>query len=246
MRRIRLIVAYDGTEYCGWQIQKNAKTIEGVLTDALRIWLKEPIELIGASRTDAGVHAMGNIAVFDTESLVPADRYSIGVNRYLPDDIRVLRSDEVSMEYHPRYRKTEKTYEYTIQNTDIAIPVWQRYAYHVYHNIDIDKMQRAANLFVGEHDFSAFCSAGSKVKTKVRTIYEVSVRREHESLIRIRVRGDGFLYNMVRIISGTLIEVGEGRRGEDDIIEALLTGDRTKAGPTAPAHGLMLVNISEV
>jgi len=215
MRRIRLIVSYDGTNYCGWQIQENAVTVEGTLTDALRKWLKEDIEIIGASRTDSGVHAYGNIAVFDTYSRIPAEKFAIGLNHYLPEDIRVQKSDEVESDYHPRYRNTEKTYEYTILNTKINLPIYSRYSYHVYHPLDFEAMKEAAALLVGEHDFSAFCSAGSQVKSKVRTIYEVSLDKQKAmgcnggEVIRIRVRGNGFLYNMVRIIAGTLVEVGE-------------------------------------
>lgn len=252
MRRIRLVVAYDGTNYCGWQIQDNAITVEGELTKALRTWLQEDVEIIGASRTDSGVHARGNIAVFDTESRIPADKFAVGVNHYLPDDIRVQRSEEVAADYHPRYQKTEKIYEYTILNTKISLPIWQRYAYHVYQGLDLEIMQEAAKLLVGEHDFSAFCSAGSQVKSKVRTVYEVSLTEKPLTtanggrVIRLRVRGNGFLYNMVRIIAGTLIEVGEGRRTLEDVKEALATGERKKAGPTAPPHGLMLLDIREV
>ena len=241
MRRIRLIVSYDGTNYCGWQIQENAVTVEGTLTDALRKWLKEDIEIIGASRTDSGVHAYGNIAVFDTNSRIPAEKFAIGLNHYLPEDIRVQKSDEVESDYHPRYRNTEKTYEYTILNTKINLPTYSRYSYHVYHPLDFEAMKEAAALLVGEHDFSAFCSAGSQVKSKVRTIYEVSLDKQKAmgcnggEVIRIRVRGNGFLYNMVRIIAGTLVEVGEARRSLADVKQALSTGERKKAGPTGPA-----------
>lgn len=251
MRRIRLIVAYDGTGYCGWQIQDNAVTVEGELTKALCTWLQEEVEVIGASRTDSGVHAFGNIAVFDTESRIPAEKFAIGINHYLPADIRVQRSDEVEADYHPRYRKTEKTYEYTILNTKIAIPVYDRYAYHVYHALDVSMMRKAGELLIGEHDFSAFCSAGSQVKSKVRTVYEVTVQEEPVpgcnggSRICIRVRGNGFLYNMVRIIAGTLLEVGQGRRTLQDVEEALASGERKKAGPTAPPQGLTLMEIRE-
>ena len=251
MRRIRLIVAYDGTGYCGWQIQDNAVTVEGELTKALCTWLQEEVEVIGASRTDSGVHAFGNIAVFDTESRIPAEKFAIGINHYLPADIRVQRSDEVEADYHPRYRKTEKTYEYTILNTKIAIPVYDRYAYHVYHALDVSMMRKAGELLMGEHDFSAFCSAGSQVKSKVRTVYEVTVQEEPVpgcnggSRICIRVRGNGFLYNMVRIIAGTLLEVGQGRRTLQDVEEALASGERKKAGPTAPPQGLTLMKIRE-
>ncbi len=149
MRRIRLIVSYDGTNYCGWQIQENAVTVEGTLTDALRKWLKEDIEIIGASRTDSGVHAYGNIAVFDTNSRIPSEKFAIGLNHYLPEDIRVQKSDEVESDYHPRYRNTEKTYEYTILNTKINLPTYSRYSYHVYHPLDFEAMKEAAALLVG-------------------------------------------------------------------------------------------------
>lgn len=251
MRRIRLVVAYDGTDYCGWQIQDNAVTVEGELIKALRTWLREDVEVIGASRTDSGVHALGNIAVFDTQSRIPAYKFAAGLNHYLPQDIRVQHSEEVEADYHPRRRATEKTYEYTILNTRMDLPTCQRYAYHVYRPLDTGRMREAAALLEGEHDFSAFCSAGSQVKSKVRTIYELTVREEPVPgcnggrKICLRVRGSGFLYNMVRIIAGTLIEVGEGRRTLDDVKEALSAGDRKKAGPTAPPQGLMLMEIRE-
>ena len=249
MKRIRLIIAYDGTEYCGWQIQDNAITIEGEVTKALQQLLKEPVELIGASRTDSGVHALGDVAVFDTESRIPPEKMAIALNQYLPSDIRVQRSEEVDGEFHPRYCDSIKTYEYSVLMTKIAIPTLQRYSYHVYHELDVEAMKEAATYLVGTHDFSAFCSAGSQVKTKVRTIYEVNVTEEALRVggegkeIRIQVSGNGFLYNMVRIIAGTFVEVGIGRRSVETVKEAVETGERKKAGPTAPAHGLMLIGI---
>lgn len=251
MRRIRLIVAYDGTEYCGWQKQNNAITVEGVLTKALEELLREKVEVIGASRTDSGVHAMGNIAVFDTESKIPAEKFAIALNHYLPEDIRVQSSDEVCKEYHPRYQKTEKIYEYAVLNTKIALPTYKRYSYHVYQKLNISEIKKAAKVLEGEHDFSAFCSAGSQVKSKVRTIYEISVEEtpvpfSNGNLLRFRVHGNGFLYNMVRIIVGTLLEVGMGRRTVENVEEAILTGNRQKAGPTAPPQGLLLAEIRHV
>ena len=249
MRRIRLIVSYDGTNYCGWQIQENAVTVEGTLTDALRKWLKEDIEIIGASRTDSGVHAYGNIAVFDTYSRIPAEKFAIGLNHYLPEDIRVQKSDEVESDYHPRYRNTEKTYEYTILNTKINLPIYSRYSYHVYHPLDFEAMKEAAALLVGEHDFSAFCSAGSQVKSKVRTIYEVSLDKQKAmgcnggEVIRIRVRGNGFLYNMVRIAAGTLLKAGEHKISPESIAEIIEKKDRSLAGMTMPPQGLTLVSV---
>lgn len=249
MRRIRLRVAYDGTNYCGWQIQDNAITVEEVLTKALAELLQKPVELIGASRTDSGVHAMGNVAVFDTESRIPAEKFAIALNRYLPEDIRVQKSEDVAADFHPRYCDSKKTYEYTITNTAIQIPQRGRYSYHVYYSLDVAKMRKAAKCFIGTHDFSAFCSVGSQVKSKVRTIYSVEVETSEirganpGREIVIRISGNGFLYNMVRIIAGTLLEVGAGRREIATVEEAIATGERSKAGPTAPAHGLMLKEI---
>lgn len=247
--RIRLTVAYDGTDYNGWQIQNNAVTVEEKVTGALQELLKEEIEVIGASRTDSGVHAMGNVAVFDTETRIPPEKLAIALNHYLPPDIRVQRSEQVADDFHPRHCDSTKTYEYTILNARIENPVRSRYSYHVGQPLDMKKMREAAGFLIGTHDFSAFCSAGSQVRSKVRTVYELSIE-EKEPLtggigreIVIRVAGNGFLYNMVRIIAGTLIEVGQGRRSVETVSEAVQTGDRRKAGPTAPARGLMLVGI---
>ena len=243
MRRIRLIVSYDGTNYCGWQIQENAVTVEGTLTDALRKWLKEDIEIIGASRTDSGVHAYGNIAVFDTNSRIPSEKFAIGLNHYLPDDIRVQKSDEVESDYHPRYRNTEKMYEYTILNTKINLPIYSRYSYHVYHPLDFEVMKEAAALLVGEHDFKSFCSIRTQVEDTVRRIYSITIKKNEDDRIDIRISGNGFLYNMVRIIVGTLVEVGLGKREPRELAAIIESGERQKAGHTAPAAGLYLVEV---
>ncbi len=248
MKRIRLRIAYDGTNYCGWQIQNNAVTVAGKVQEALDQLFQPGIELIGASRTDSGVHAMGNVAVFDVETRIPPEKIGIALNHQLPEDIRILSSEEVTADFHPRYADSEKTYEYTIIHTDIEIPTLSRYGYHVYRPLDLEVMRQAAAEIVGTHDFSAFCSAGAQVKTKVRTVYEVDVREEPIAgvsgrKIVIRVRGNGFLYNMVRIIAGTLVEVGMGRRSIEQVKCAIETGERKQAGPTAPAKGLMLVRI---
>lgn len=254
-RRIRLRVSYDGTGYCGWQKQNNGVTIEECLTDALRQLLKKEVEIIGASRTDAGVHAMGNVAVFDTDSRIPAEKFAIALNRYLPETIRVLYSEEVEKDFHPRYCESCKTYDYGILAAPIELPHLHRYRHHVYQNLDVDKMKKAAEYIVGTHDFSAFCSAGSQVKSKVRTVYKLEISEqqlenpigvpyeEKNRDIHIFITGDGFLYNMVRIIAGTLLEVGMGRRSIESVFEAVETGNRMKAGPTAPAKGLTLVGI---
>ena len=240
--RVRLIVAYDGTNYHGWQIQKNAVTVEEILQQALCDLLQEPIELVGASRTDAGVHARGNVAVFDTHTRIPAEKIAIAVNQRLPEDIRVMQSEEVEEQFHPRYAESEKTYEYHISNVPIQLPTRRLYSYFVYLPLDVEKMQEAAKLFVGEHDFAGFCSAKSQVQTTVRTIYDCQVEKEGDEIC-IRVRGNGFLYNMVRIIAGTLVEVGLGRRKLSTVSQAIEKADRSLAGPTAPPEGLTLIKI---
>lgn len=249
VKRIRLRVAYDGTDYCGWQRQNNGATVEGELQKALDQLFGPGVELTGASRTDAGVHALGNVAVFDVETRIPPEKIAVALNHKLPENIRILESEEVAPDFHPRYAKSEKTYEYTVIHTDIEIPTLARYGYHVYRLLNVEAMQEVAKDLEGTHDFSAFCSAGAQVQTKVRTVYEVQVRQEPLTGVKgekivIRVRGNGFLYNMVRIIAGTLLEVGMGRRSREKVQGALATGERTLAGPTAPAKGLMLVGIA--
>lgn len=243
MKRVKLIVAYDGTHYQGWQIQKNGETIESVLNRALYSLTGEEIHVAGASRTDAGVHAMGNVAVFDTSVRMPADKFVYALNQRLPEDIRVQDSCEVPMDFHPRFQDSVKTYEYRILNRDFPLPAYRLNTYFTYRPLDEKRMQQAADHLVGEHDFQSFCAAGAQVKTTVRTIYEVNVKREGE-LITIRITGNGFLYNMVRIIAGTLMKVGQGEWEPEAVQEILEAKDRMKAGPTAPAKGLTLMKIS--
>ena len=242
MKRIMLEIAYDGTAYYGWQVQPGMPTIEAELNKALSALLGEKIEIIGASRTDSGVHALGNVAVFDTNSVFPAQKISLAVNNRLPDDIRVLASYEVAADFHPRKAGCAKTYEYKILNTRIAIPTHRLYSYHIYYPLDPVLMQEAARYLIGEHDFASFCSANSQVKDTIRSIYALDVFKEGD-MITIRVKGNGFLYNMVRIIAGTLIEFGRGRYKPEKMKEILQACDRSMAGPTAPAHGLTLAKI---
>jgi tRNA pseudouridine38-40 synthase len=239
-KRVRLKIAYDGTAYHGWQIQEGQMTIEGVLTDAVREATGESNEIIGASRTDAGVHALGNIVVFDTDSPIPSDKFYMVLNRLLPDDISVVSSDEVAPDWHPRKQDCRKTYEYRIYMSPVRIPVKRLYAHYTYNDLDTEAMDRAAKEFTGEHDFTAFCAAGSQAVTFTRTIYDCSVRREGNEAV-ISVTGSGFLYNMVRIIAGTLMDVGLGRKEADRIPAIIDSLDRRQAGPTLPACGLILV-----
>ena len=241
MRRILIEVAYDGTDYAGWQIQKNGITIEQVLNETLSEFLKEDIRVIGASRTDAGVHALSAMAVFDTDASMPDHKFAYALNRYLPEDIVIQASREVPADFHPRYAKSEKTYEYRILNREMRIPTMRHDTFFYYRPLDVDAMRTAASFLVGEHDFTSFASPHFSSKTSIRILYECSVKKNGD-LITVRVRGNGFLYNMVRIIAGTLIQVGEGKTAPDRMREILAARDRDAAGPTAPARGLTLVD----
>ncbi len=240
MGRVRLTVAYDGTGYHGWQLQDNGITIESELNRCLSELLGEPVRVIGASRTDAGVHALGNIAVFDTKSRIPPEKISYALNRRLPEDIRIQRSEEVAPDWHPRRCASRKTYEYRIYRGEFPMPVKRLYSYFLYCRLDLERMREAAGFLEGEHDFKSFCQAGSQAESTVRTIYRLQVEEQGADLV-IRVCGSGFLYNMVRIIAGTLIEVGQGRREPGSMTAVLEAGNRSAAGATAPAHGLTLV-----
>lgn len=260
-----LTVAYDGTNYSGWQLQPNAETIESVLNRCLSELTGEAVEVIGASRTDSGVHALGNVAVFDTKSPIPAEKFSYALNQRLPEDIRIRGSKEVAEDFHPRHCESVKTYEYRICNAAFPLPTRRLYTHFTYVPLDVSLMRRAAAYLVGEHDFKSFCSVDTQAKTTVRKIEEIEVREEpvvcggaaaadalvesdsteipvpSEREIVIRIRGRGFLYNMVRIIAGTLMEAGRGQIPPEQVKEILLACDRQAAGPTAPACGLTLI-----
>lgn len=240
MKRIKLVVAYDGTAYHGWQVQPGADTIEGELNKALSALLQEDVQVIGASRTDSGVHALCNVAVFDTDTRIPAQKLAYALNQRLPEDIRIQESREVAADFHPRHCESQKTYEYRILNREFPLPTKRLYAYFTYVPLDVGRMQEAAAYLIGEHDFKSFCATAAVVETTVRKINSMTVEKEGEEIV-LRVCGNGFLYNMVRIIAGTLIEVGRGSMEPEKIREILEAKDRAAAGPTAPACGLTLV-----
>ncbi len=242
MKRIKLVTAYDGTNYHGSQIQNNGETIEGVLKKELSSLLNEEIQLIGASRTDAGVHARGNVYVFDTMSRIPPEKFTYALNARLPEDIRIQDSCEVSADFHPRHQNTIKTYEYRVLNCKLPLPEHRLYAHFTYENLNVEKMNEACKYFLGEHDFASFCAAGSQVESTVREIYDLHVKK-YGNLLTISVTGNGFLYNMVRIIAGTLLKVGGGHILPEEIERIIEGKDRQLAGPTAPAKGLTLVEI---
>lgn len=240
--RVKMIVAYDGTNYKGWQVQPNGITIEEVLNKNLSNLLGEQIVVSGASRTDSGVHSLGNIAVFDTNTRMPADKIAFALNQRLPEDIVVQGSCEVEDGWHPRYQNSRKTYEYRILNRTFRMPTRRLDTYFYHYPLDVEKMKKAASYLEGEHDFKSFCAIGAQVKTTVRTIYACDVEKEGD-IITIRVTGNGFLYNMVRIIAGTLVQIGGGAVEPEEMEKILLKKDRSAAGPTAPAHGLTMMGI---
>ncbi|BCN32729.1 tRNA pseudouridine(38-40) synthase TruA [Anaeromicropila herbilytica] len=242
MKRIKLEIAYDGTNYRGWQIQPNGITVEEVVNKKLSELLKEDIQVIGASRTDSGVHALANVAVFDTNTRIPSDKFCYALNQRLPEDIRVQKSMEVPLDFHPRYCNSTKTYEYKILNRNIDIPCYRMNSHFVYLPLDVERMQKAATYIVGEHDFKSFCSTRTQVLDTVRTVYSLSVVKEGD-FINIRITGNGFLYNMVRIIVGTLIKVGLKVYPPEHIGEIIESKNRTLAGPKVPAKGLTLIKI---
>ena len=225
-------VAYDGTNYHGWQIQPNGITIESELNRHLSQLLREEIHVTGASRTDSGVHARGNVAVFDTSARMPAEKISYAMNTRLPEDIRIQESREVAADFHPRRCKSVKTYEYKIYNRRFPDPCVRLYSLFYYWDLDLEAMKKAAAFLVGTHDFTSFSTARADVTDRVRTIYELNLSKEGD-MITLRIRGNGFLYNMVRIITGTLLRVGGGFILPEEIPDILRAKDRERAGETA-------------
>lgn len=242
MRRIKLTVAYDGTNYCGWQVQTNGITVQEVLNRALTDLFGREIHTVGASRTDTGVHAKGNVAVFDTEARMPAERIAFALNTYLPEDIRIQKSEEVSPDFHPRFTSTVKTYEYKILNRTFPDPLRRTDSLFWYGALELEKMRRGAGYLVGTHDFRGFASSHLSTENTERTIYSAELWREEE-MIHFRICGNGFLYNMVRIIVGTLMEIGKGDYPPERILQILDKRDRSLAGATARACGLTLLEI---
>lgn len=244
MKRILLTISYDGTNYSGWQKQKNdtVKTVQGEFDKACERLFKAKIESIGASRTDAGVHALGQRVVIDVDTTIPVEKIPIALNSFLPDDIVAVDSEEVDKTFNPRFEAVNKTYEYKIYNKRFRNPLYRNYSEFVREELDVEKMNKASKAFIGEHDFKGFCSSGNSSKTTIRTIYDISVNNEGDFIV-IRVTGNGFLYNMVRIIAGTLIYTGNGKINPCNMSDIIKSGDRTKAGKTAGPSGLTLVKI---
>lgn len=241
MRNIKLSLQYDGTNYCGWQIQPNGTTIQGLLTDFLTRLEGKPVVLYGAGRTDAGVHALGQVANFFTEKNLPCHKIKRAINGNLPQDIRVAEVEEVAMDFHSRFSAKEKTYQYQLALGEIVSPFQYRYCYHYPYLLDVEKMQLAAKLLIGTHNFAAFATAPD-TNSFVRTITEVKIEQQGEQLF-FQVSGNGFLRYMVRTIVGTLLDVGRGKITPEKISQILVSAQRSQAGITSPACGLTLMKV---
>lgn len=240
-----MTVAYDGSSYHGFQKQRGTglKTIQESLERALSLLTQEEITVHGSGRTDAGVHALGQVISFQCEKNIPAERFPLAVNSILPKDIRVLACEDVDAGFHARFTAKSKTYCYKIYNQRHMSPFWRFYSFHVPISLDVEEMQKAAEIFIGTHDFRGFCNKEAVVKDFTRTIYNSQIKQEGE-LITYQVTGNGFLWNMVRIMAGTLLEVGTGKRQAKDIEELLQAGERTLSGMTVPPQGLYLVSVT--
>ena len=242
MRRIRLIISYDGTNYVGWQVQPNGVSVQALLEKALYELTDETIRVEGSGRTDSGVHAKAQVAHFDTNARMDAGKFAVAMNMHLPPDIRVLYSEECDPSFHARFSAKRKQYAYTVQLGAHADVFHRLTSLHLHYMPDEAAMQRAAQAVLGTHDFNAFKCAGSSMENTVRTVTRSDWTREGNLLI-YSVEGNGFLYNMVRILVGTMLEIGSGKRPETDMQKAIESGNRSDAGATAPAHGLCLVRV---
>ncbi len=244
MRNIKLICEYDGTRYHGFQRQADGiPTIQGTLEDRLEKLAGHKVTVIGSGRTDSGVHALGQVTNFKTTSRIPADRFAPALNSVLPPDIRIISGEEVSLEFHSRFSARSKTYKYFILNREAPSAVLRRYAYHIPRTLNMEKMIQASTYIVGRHDFSSFTGAKAVSHNFTRNVTELICSRETQDILSILIKADGFLYNMVRNITGTLLEVGRGKLEPEDILSILEARDRRLAGPTAPPHGLFLMEV---
>ena len=242
MRNIKLTIEYDGKCYNGWQKQPDKLNIQGEIEKAIYNITQEEVDLIGSGRTDAGVHALGQVANFKTNSALPIEKLALAINSQLKSSIIIKKAEEVDERFHSRYTAKQKTYRYIINNSKTGTAIYRNLEYYFPVKLNVEKMVEAAKYFEGEHDFKAFKSSGTSGKNSVRTIYKAEVRQDGERII-IELTGNGFLYNMVRIISGTLLDVGLGKIEPNEIPDIIEKKDRTKAGKTLPAHGLYLVKV---
>lgn len=242
MRNIKLTIEYDGKDFNGWQKQPNKLNIQGEIEKAIYNVTGEKVELYASGRTDAGVHALGQVANFKTNSNIPINKFAIAINSQLKKSIVIKNAEEVEENFHSRYKCKQKTYRYIINNSVQGTAIYRNLEYHMPQKLDIEKMKQAIKYFEGEHDFKAFKSSGTSSKSSVRTIYKADIK-EYDEKILIELTGNGFLYNMVRIISGTLVDIGLNKIKVEDIPEIISEGKRENAGKTLPPHGLYLVSV---
>ncbi len=241
MRNIKLIIEYDGTEYAGWQLQAEGRTIQGEIEGAIDKLTGEKSRLTASGRTDAGVHALGQVANFKTASSLSCEKIRNGLNSYLPNDIRILNAEEVPEDFHARKDAREKVYEYTVINRQISSPLRRRYAYFYSYPLDMEAMKKAAAHLTGEHDFKEFAASNLDVRETTRKITKLEIDRLDDEVV-FRITANGFLRHMVRYIVGTLLDVGRGKLSPEDVLE-MLKGERC-AGPVAPPHGLCLISVT--
>lgn len=242
MKRIKMIIEYDGSNYHGFQIQKNAHTIQAEIEAKIYKLTGEKTTIKGASRTDAGVHATGQVIAFDTASSIPPIKWSFALNSLLPRDIRVIRSIETSPEFHPRFDATKKRYSYYIYQLDIGKTFCKEYSLCTTEKLDLDAMSKGCEILKGRRNYKSFCASGSSVKNYERHINFCRVNQKGH-FVKIEIEADGFLYNMVRIIVGTLLEIGKGKYPPENLEKIILHANRAFAGPTAPPQGLFLTRV---
>ena len=243
MRNIKLTIEYDGKDFNGWQKQPNKLNIQGSIESAIEQITGEKIELYASGRTDAGVHALGQVANFKTNSTLPIEKFPIAINSKLKRSIRILKAEEVDEKFHSRLTCKRKTYRYIINNSAMGSAIYRNLETHIPQKLDIKKMQEAVKFFEGEHDFKAFKASGTSSKSSVRTIFNAEVIYAGQDRIYIELTGNGFLYNMVRIIAGTLVDVGLGKIDSKEIQNIILDGKRDRAGKTLPPNGLYLLKV---
>lgn len=240
--KIKITLSYDGTEFCGWQRQKNGRSVQQTLEEGIKKLTGENVAVVGSGRTDAGVHANGQVASFQTASDIPAENFAKAINTVLPKDLKVIKSERVADDFNALKNTRKKTYIYKTYISDVEKPLLERYAHRIYGNIDVEKMKTAAAMLVGEHDFKAFSATGGGAKTSTRRIYSLDITKKEQGLYFV-ITGNGFLYNMVRVIVGTLIKIGKGQTDAEVINAMLKSGKRELGGETVPAKGLCLWNV---
>ena len=243
MRNIKLTIEYDGKDFNGWQKQPDKLNIQGSIELAIKQITGEEVELTASGRTDAGVHAYGQVANFKTESNLPIEKFPIAINTKLKKSIRIIKAEEVDERFHSRLSCKRKTYRYVINNSEFASAIYRNLETHIPQKLNIEKMKQAIKYFEGEHDFKAFKASGTSSKSSVRTIYKAEIKEMSNNRIYIELTGNGFLYNMVRIIAGTLVDVGIEKIKPDDIPNIIQQGKRDLAGKTLPPNGLYLLNV---